>query len=518
MRLPSPLDSIKVKVLATVLVVSALVAGGAGTLLLHSGARTLDEAFEQRAGALARTLARNATFGVLTGSRGVLDELLLNLMREPGVRRVQVLDRDGTPLATAGVVGDLAGERLRTVDAPVLVDPERERRVDDEFAVFAEQEDPSQAAGGGSPEQIGGVRVTLSEASLQRALRRVRRDAVLWALALALAGGVLTWLILSAALAPMAGLVRAVQAIEHGELGRQVPERGDRELRTLAGALNRMSEALKQHRAELRRTYEELAAKERLATVGQLTAAVAHELRNPMGILLSSAQIVANPDRSDAQRAEAASYLLDEVRRMDRTLGSFLDFARPRPAVPEALDPVAVARRAVTAVSQHEVAAGVALDLDVAAAAEGSEAFFDPDRVHQALLNLLLNACQATHGGDRRKVRLHVELAVTESHSGALVLAVEDNGPGVPSGLQAKVLEPFYTTRADGMGLGLATVAQTASAHGGRLEVATSRWGGARFALHLPTAQPEAGPASRRSQPAPAPHPSTSAPERRDHA
>ncbi|MBM4319428.1 MAG: hypothetical protein FJ125_05565, partial [Deltaproteobacteria bacterium] len=244
----------------------------------------------------------------------------------------------------------------------------------------------------------------------------------------------------------------------------------------------------RQHQEELERTYRELAARERLACIGQMTAAVAHELRNPLGILLSSAQVVANPQRSPAQRAEAASFILDEVRRLDRTLAGFLEFARPRPPRLESLELPPLVRRALQTAAQHEQAKGVAFELILPEAGELPHVEADPDRLLQALLNLLLNACQAvgSAGG-----RVWLRLSVGRGEAGApgfVAITVEDDGPGIPEELAGKVGEPFFTTRAEGMGLGLAIVRQTAQAHGGVLEIGRAAAGGAAVRLRLPLA------------------------------
>jgi two-component system sensor histidine kinase HydH len=220
---------------------------------------------------------------------------------------------------------------------------------------------------------------------------------------------------------------------------------------------------------------------EKLASLGQLAAAIAHEVRNPLGVIRSAAQGVAEglpPGDDDGQRA--CSFIQHEIDRLNNVISALLAFARPPSlaqrsvAVGELLDAALLLAGDDLKGKQLHVRRDEAPDLP------GVEA--DPDLMSQVLLGLLANAAQASATG--------AELTLEASRAGSSVeIAVADRGPGVPAEIRSRVFEPFFTTRPRGTGLGLAIARQIVEAHGGTIEVGDRAGGGARFAVRLPAAR-----------------------------
>jgi signal transduction histidine kinase len=222
-----------------------------------------------------------------------------------------------------------------------------------------------------------------------------------------------------------------------------------------------------------------VAQSEKLAALGQLAAAIAHEVRNPLAVVRSAAQGLGETlPPADAEGHRAASFIVAEVDRLGNVVNSLLAFARPlqlhrRPtAMPE------VVARAVTLAGADLAARRVRLARDEAPALPVVQA--DGDLVCQVLVGLLANAAEATPPGGEVVVRARAE-------NGSIALAVADSGPGVAPELRARVFEPFFTTRPNGTGLGLAVARQIVEAHGGRIDVADRPGGGACFTILLPT-------------------------------
>jgi two-component system sensor histidine kinase HydH len=214
---------------------------------------------------------------------------------------------------------------------------------------------------------------------------------------------------------------------------------------------------------------------QKLAALGELTAGIAHEIKNPLGIILSSVEVILSDSRPEAMRREAATFIKEEVQRIDGRIRSFLAFARPQPLQCEPTVLNGLVRRTVK--SLDVVAGGV--EVTVRCDAPEVVLHIDPDQVRQALLNLLLNALEAMGGSGR--------LVVGTSVVGSQVqLTVEDSGPGIPVELQEKIFNPFFTTKPTGTGLGLALVHRIATAHEGRVTVHDSALGGARFVMSFP--------------------------------
>jgi two-component system sensor histidine kinase HydH len=258
----------------------------------------------------------------------------------------------------------------------------------------------------------------------------------------------------------------------------------------LAGRLAMARARLREDADTIRRQQTALVASERaafenekLAAIGRLAAGIAHEVRNPLGVIRSAAAMVREhfPPADDAHRA--CGFILDEIDRLDGLIASLLAFARPTAlrVRPAAVSDV-VAR--ATALADEALRKREAT-LAAAIAEPGAELAVDPDLIAQLLLGLVTNAAEAVAPGGHVELRARVEPA-------AVVLAVADDGPGVPEADRARVFEPFYTTKASGTGLGLAMAERIARAHGGELRVVQGAGAGpggrgACFELVLPT-------------------------------
>lgn len=222
---------------------------------------------------------------------------------------------------------------------------------------------------------------------------------------------------------------------------------------------------------------------ERLATFGQLVASIAHELRNPLGVIESSLFLIR---RRLGEPQEGVKRHLDkidaQVRLSNRIINNLLDMVRERPGAPRTVVPTSLVRVALEDFAPAEAAR---VELVVDAETESVSVHADPDHVRQILVNLLANALEAA--APEGCVR------VTLTHDAAMVrLRVNDDGPGIDERVRHRLFEPLVTTKARGIGLGLALCRRLAERNGGSLALATGELRGAAFDLLLPRATPEA--------------------------
>jgi two-component system, NtrC family, sensor kinase len=223
-----------------------------------------------------------------------------------------------------------------------------------------------------------------------------------------------------------------------------------------------------------------LVQSEKLAALGQLATAIAHEVRNPLGVIRSAAQGVAETLRDQEEDGRrACSFILAEIDRLNNVISSLLAFARPLRLAPRQV-PVGHLFDAALMLAREELS-GKGLEVRRREAADLPSVLADPDLLSQVLLGLLANAADVTTPGG-------AVFLEARRLDGAVEIAVADTGPGVPADLRARVFEPFFTTRERGTGLGLAIARQIVEAHGGRIDVADRAGGGARFAIRLPSA------------------------------
>lgn len=252
-----------------------------------------------------------------------------------------------------------------------------------------------------------------------------------------------------------------------------------------------LSAMLEKANRQLQRAEAEARRAERLAALGQLSAGLAHEIRNPLGVIKGSAEMLAQKLQSaQPLTAELAGYISSEVNRLNALVARFLDFSRPQHLE---LRPVVIASvldRALDSVERQFPAGYVKVERDYAG--ELPEIMADRQLCEQIFINLILNAFQAMSelpAGRERVLRLSVAPESRGEISGIAVL-VEDSGPGVPPELREQIFNPFFTSKKDGVGLGLAIVAKFVDDHRGSIRLDPDSASGARFRVFLP-ANPE---------------------------
>ncbi len=236
----------------------------------------------------------------------------------------------------------------------------------------------------------------------------------------------------------------------------------------------------------LTETRHELMQQERLATIGQLTATVSHELRNPLGTINSSVAVLRRSvDSSEPRITVELDRLQRNIRRCVHIIEDLLDFSRERQAT---LQPVPIDTWVAAQLKEHELPRGVRLEVDLQARASVP---IDGQGLHQALANLLQNAQQAIALRDPGAAGEGLVRVTTRTAGPWLVLAVTDNGAGIRADVREKIFTPLFSTKAFGVGLGMPLVKRIVERHHGTIEV-TSAWGhGTTVTIRLPLAGPE---------------------------
>ncbi len=240
----------------------------------------------------------------------------------------------------------------------------------------------------------------------------------------------------------------------------------------LVGNLRQRQNEIRQSLETLERTQMKLVGEEKLAAVGRLSGAIAHEIRNPVALIASSLAMALKQPEDSPVRREMFEILTSESRRLETLTGEFLTFARTRPPIPvrrapsEAIEHVAALTRA------HAAERGI----DVIAVPNSDEPIdFDPDQIGRALLNLVMNSIDASNSGDE----------VTVGFRTPATFFVRNDGPAIAPEIAEKLFEPFFTTKSAGTGLGLAIVRSIARAHGGDAILAENTDGNVRFEIDL---------------------------------
>ena len=216
----------------------------------------------------------------------------------------------------------------------------------------------------------------------------------------------------------------------------------------------------------------------RLAALGQMAAGMAHEIRNPLASIELLAGLLERAAPGDADVQELVGDLVEEVHAVAGTVRATLDYVKPRSPVRR---PTRVADVLRDVARRARGRSEAALELQIECG-DGLEAQVDPDQLRALAGHLVSNALEGMVALGHGVARVRAE----GDGEGGLRLWVDDSGPGVPQDLRDRVFYPFFTTRAEGTGVGLAEVQKIAVAHGGTVEVVDSPLGGARFAVVLP--------------------------------
>ncbi len=341
------------------------------------------------------------------------------------------------------------------------------------------------------------------ETSVQAAFARVneivdseRRTLLGILIATILLGLTAAWAMARSLARPLNQLREAMTIVGTGQLEHPIATAAQDEIGDLARAFSGMTVSLRQSRSELERLNGELAAKitllqrtqdqlvqsEKLASIGEMSAAVAHGLRNPLASLSASAQLVKRHPGSPAA-AEQLQAIIDEVQRLDRRITHLLSFARPAPFQPmaERLEPLlqGVLPAFVDRMRQQRV------ELVTTLAADLPELRLDPMKMEQALVELLANALDAMPEGGRVQIAARPASADPTRPEG-LTITITDTGRGIPLVTLQQVGQPFFTTRQEGTGLGVATARRFVEQHGGTLTLTSEVGRGTTATIWLP--------------------------------
>ena len=244
-----------------------------------------------------------------------------------------------------------------------------------------------------------------------------------------------------------------------------------------------LAEELAETNRRLAQAQEEARRSERLAALGQLSAGLAHELRNPLAVIKGAAETLARKlPPADPLSAELAGYISSEVNRLNAIVTRFLDFARPSKLQrhPEQIAPLL--DRALKASRDRWPDAQVEVERQYAPNLPAVNV--DPDLSEQAFTNLILNAYEAM-AGQAGRLRVSAAAATFDGTRG-VEISIEDTGPGIPPELRQQIFNPFFTTKQAGVGLGLSIVSKIVDDHHGWIRVTSQEGKGACFRVFLP--------------------------------
>jgi len=287
-----------------------------------------------------------------------------------------------------------------------------------------------------------------------------------------LVGSLLVFLISHTFTRPLENLVAGVRALEQGDYAYPLHVRGGDEVAEVTGTFDRM-------RTNLQKTQRELLDAERLATIGRMASSISHDLRHSLAAVVANAEFLCESNLTPGQREDLYAEIRIAVNQMTELIESLLEFSRTRESLrPTYGDVRSAVERAVQGVKAHPEFQRIRMRISGEGSSEG---WFDFKKLERALLNLLLNACEAV-SPDSGKIEVELR-----RKGESLEIRIEDNGPGIAEAVRDRLFEPFVSHgKENGTGMGLTVVQKILQDHGGDVAVERTSASGTTFRVNIP--------------------------------
>jgi len=445
---------------------------------------------------LTRGLKNTIRIGMESGHKESLASIFQTVGGLPGVEKLRVFNEEGKIRYSAkpAEVGQLTDE----LDYTVYRSPERSTPFQSEvtghrsFCMVEpiENDAKCQMCHPKEVEVLGVLDVCLSMEDTEKsiAFNRLLLLSSTW-LAVILTSVIASVLLKRFVSRPVEQLVRTMESVEAGKLDGRVDIRSGDELGRLGNSFNEMIRKLSDAQDELERFHHrQLARADRLASLGEMAAGIAHEIKNPLAGIYGAAQILVNEFPEGDPKREIVGEMMTLVKRLDNTIKDLLNFARytepqfTKGNLNDVIDKVLFLVRQIPEGKR----ARIVREFD-----PGMPAIeMDPEQVKQVFLNLALNALQASPEGVTLTVRTRGDVPAEGDevrHRARYVMAsLTDDGPGIPPDKLGKIFQPFFTTKESGTGLGLSMTRKILDLHEGRITAESGPGGGATFTVFLP--------------------------------
>ena len=492
------LHSLKVKFVAALVLLVSVVIGLSTWWILGVHQRHMLHTTQDKVRAITEAIDRGIYVAMREGRSQDVQRILEDMGRDPDIERIIIFDTRGKILRASQpeLVGRvLDRDRLsRYLDQPestVAGLQENGRLIQSVVKKIRNRSECFPCHG--SRVTVNGVlHVDMSFRQTEEQIAEMERSA-LWmmlitAAVLATGGAILMVRLVER---PVAGLIQAMAKVEGGDLEARADLGTRDELGRLADSFNTMVEKLKAARAEIEVYHQDrLARAEHLATLGEMAASLAHEIKNPLAGIAGAVQVMADELPEADSHKEIMHEILTQVHRLDRTVQDLLAFARPGKPDVEPCDVHQVLDRVLILLAEDPEAKQMRV---VRAYQPGiPRVHADGKQLRQVFLNLILNAVQAMPAGGQITLQTAVrdgsgaDGEEPSAHGPMVEVAVTDTGPGIPSSVLKDIFTPFVTTKRRGTGLGLSVSRRIVEDHGGWITAESPAGQGATFRVFLP--------------------------------
>ncbi len=490
------------QLIVAVALTAAVIFGLLSHLLIASHSRSMVTIMESYADESAETIQRSTRFAMLQNQPDEVHEIIDAIGRQDSILGIRILNKDGQVIyspdkSAIGTMVDKHAEACyvcHATDAPLerpdrpsrtrfFNDPDGQARLGIIKAIYNEPSCSEADCHAHSPDQavLGVLDITLDLASAERHMAEERTQALLTIGIAILSISFLIWLIIYQLVGkPVRKLMKATDAVAAGDLDYRIEVKRDDELGKLQSSFNDMT-------GKLAETQSQLYQSNKMASVGQLAAGIAHEINNPLtGILTFSSLLLNQPDQDPAVHEDLET-IVRETKRCRDIVKGLLDFSRQVPPRKTNSDFNKIVNQALAIVDHELDVANIQVTRGLLE--ELPTVRVDANQMIQVLINLLVNAAHAIGTKKGGEIFVGTDLRKIDG-SPHIEVKVADNGCGIPNKNLQKIFEPFFTTRdTGGTGLGLAVIWGIVEEHGGTISVDSQPNRGTTFTIRLPVTE-----------------------------
>jgi len=288
---------------------------------------------------------------------------------------------------------------------------------------------------------------------------------------------------------PLNRIIESMARVEEGDLSVRMIHGKKDEVGRLVSSFNSMIERLQVTKKELDVFhFNQMERADRLASIGEMAAGIAHEIKNPLTGIASAITIINDDYPSSDPRKEILGEVLEQVKRLDKAVNDLLFFGKPTQPEPTCTDLNATLSKTLLFASQHRGSKGGSIEKSLDLQADLPPVYVDPKQMQQVFLNLILNAIQAMQNGGVLTIRTSL---LERDNKKWVRASIADTGPGIPEQILGKIFTPFFTTKAQGTGLGLAICHKLVEQQGGSISVESENGNGTTFHIDLPATTTE---------------------------
>jgi signal transduction histidine kinase len=471
--------SLRLKFTITAITIGLVSFGVAGLL----SSQWMAKGFEKQHKEEAMLVRTHITYGLETamksGARREISEVLSVYRSHQGVEEVRIFDLKGHEVFSQqqGPDETRVQEMVRTGEI-IHFDKEINGGPAASFLIPIRNKPECYRCHGKSEALRGGLLLSLSLKEMKQDLAQFkRRFYLLFSLmAVVISAGTII-AVNRFFLAPLKHIQDGAESIGRGDFSYQVPVVSNDEIGELARTFNEMSSQLKESLESIRKSQERMIQAEKLSSLGQLSARLAHELKNPLTPIKMILQAILDGSPAPQMTKEDAEVILKEVKRLDAILNDFLSFAKPPRLELRPLNLGHVTKEVLSLMKTEFDRNSIEIVQEISGLPEMKG---DREKMRQVLINLLHNSVQAMPEGGELKIGVQ---EIFDNNQRKVLLRVEDSGQGIPEEFRTKVFDPFFTTKEGGTGLGLSIVYSIITEHHGSIDIHSRVGEGTIFAL-----------------------------------